>query len=52
MDKILAEHGHIALQLLPYHWDFNPIENTITQLKGCVGARFVDMHLTIVTKLL
>ncbi|RVE43769.1 hypothetical protein evm_011618 [Chilo suppressalis] len=52
VDKILAEHGYTTLRLLPYHPDFNPIENIWSQLKGYVAARNVDMNLNSVKNLL
>ncbi|GBP44687.1 Fatty acid synthase [Eumeta japonica] len=49
VDKILAEHEHIVLQLSPYHADFNPIENILPQLKGYIAARklLIDTELLV-----
>uniref|UniRef100_A0A8D9E559 Tc1-like transposase DDE domain-containing protein n=1 Tax=Cacopsylla melanoneura TaxID=428564 RepID=A0A8D9E559_9HEMI len=51
IDSILANAGHSALRLPPYHPDLNPIELVWSQLKGRVAKRNVNFSMSEVTKL-
>uniref|UniRef100_A0A8D8U0L3 Tc1-like transposase DDE domain-containing protein n=1 Tax=Cacopsylla melanoneura TaxID=428564 RepID=A0A8D8U0L3_9HEMI len=51
IDSILANAGHSALRLPPYHPDLNPIELIWSQLKGRVAKRNVNFSMSEVTKL-
>lgn len=50
-DRLLLEHGHIALRLPPYHPDLNPIESIWGQVKNNIARRNVDFKLETVKEL-
>jgi hypothetical protein len=45
IDALLAEHGHSALRLLPYHPDLNPIELIWVSVKEYVARKNVSFCL-------
>jgi transposase len=45
IDALLAEHGHSALRLPPYHPDLNPIELICASSKGYVTRKNVSFLL-------
>ena len=51
IDSILAEHGHTALRLPPYHPDLNPIELIWSDVKEWVGQRNTTFKINEVERL-
>jgi transposase len=45
IDALLAEHGHCALHLPPYHPDLNPIELIWASIKEYVARKNVSFRL-------
>lgn len=50
-DKLLEEHGHVALRLPPYHPDLNPIEMIWAQVKNNVAKKNVSFKIDSVKTL-
>jgi hypothetical protein len=51
IDTLLAEHGHSALRLPPYHPDINPIELIWASVKEYVAIKNVSFRLDDAMKL-
>jgi hypothetical protein len=51
IDDLLAEHGHYALRLPPYHPDLNPIELIWASIKEYVARKNVSFRLDDAMKL-
>lgn len=47
IDRIMQEHGHAILLLLPFHSDFNPIENVLSQIKRYVAEKNIATNVTL-----